>query len=812
MKTIYDILAQAQALRNETKLDSVSPERLGAIHEETLKYINEYQLLASSPAISKVYSSVAGMQGDAAPKSDLTGRALTRGQLVVIVPASTSDATAGDVYRYDGPSGSTSKWTYVAKIGGVPADAELNATSANPVQNKVVAERITEVLINVQGLEENASMEFTSVGVKTAFSLPIPKGTTLYLTFTSSKEWDRFAVWYGASWGDAGHHINNSDLIADNVQAGEVIKYIAMYDITEIKVYLITATDANMTINGRLQVSSNLEQKLNEIKEEVTQIIDNKTIDSADIMDVIGTSINLFNPNDADVMLGMYELSGQIYSSEAYNLTGYIPIKKGKTYQLMPSDAESGITRNVRFLSFYDSDKNFIGETLSVISEVVAPITATYMRITYYTMQWNVAQVTEGDAPIPYQPYRVVISEEYLPKETASLEYFFVPKDIYVASGRTIELYYSQILLNYQKYNIKAQCSIGASLERKFQIKGDDAHIGNYPLIIIVYDDNGNLLKSASSTIHIIDASVSNMAILPIGDSLTNGKQWLSEVRNLSKQAISFVGTRKTGYDSNLAIRHEGRSGADCKMYNSDDTYTYVDNGYSGVGADAETFDSSKSYAVGDYCKYGDAIYVFTSAHSGAWNAADAHNISQSNPFWDWNNNKFSINHYKSFYGINYDAIMIFLGMNGINLEPMTNENGALGIKTLVENIRQEDATTPIIVVNTIYRSGQNGIGTQGNTDGYKAQSEFKFDADRKVMLLAQAVEDMLGDMENVYICPVGFTHDSEYNFGNVKKEVNPRLTDLSEVFELYPEDSVHPQLEGYLQMADEIFSTICNL
>ena len=151
MKTIYDILAQAQALRNETKLDSVSPERLGAIHEETLKYINEYQLLASSPAISKVYSSVAGMQGDAAPKSDLTGRALTRGQLVVIAPASSSDATAGDVYRYDGPSGSTSKWTYVAKIGGVPADAELSETSTNAVQNQPVAKRIAELASRIMG-------------------------------------------------------------------------------------------------------------------------------------------------------------------------------------------------------------------------------------------------------------------------------------------------------------------------------------------------------------------------------------------------------------------------------------------------------------------------------------------------------------------------------------------------------------------------------------------------------------------------------------------------------------------------------------
>lgn len=528
-------------------------------------------------------------------------------------------------------------------------------------------------------------------------------------------------------------------------------------------------------------------------------------------------SVNLFNLNDINVALGTYVTKTGLVENSSYNTTGYIPVKEGTQYQLLSTEA-SAYNLNARFVLFYNANREPIGDLITNAKDVNAPNGAVWLRASYQASLWGAGyfQVSEGSSPIPFQPFQLAIGKEYLPSIDSSYfdgNNFFLPKDIYVASGRTIELYYSQILLNYHKYNIKAQCSIGAALERKFQIKGDDAHIGNYPLTIFVYDDNGKILKSASSTIHIIDASVSNMAILPIGDSLTNAKAWLQEVYSLSANAVTFVGTRKTGYADNPSIRHEGRSGGTCSMYNTDSVpYTYADNGYDGVGANAATFDSSKSYAVGDFCKYGDAVYVFTSAHSGAWNASHARNLSQSNPFWDWTNNKFSINHYKSFYGINYNAIMIFLGTNGLSLEPETNENGALGIKTIVENIRKEDTTTPIIVVNTIYRSGQNGIGTQGNTDGYKAQSEFKFEADKKVMLLAKAIEDMIGSMANVYMCPVGFTHDSEYNFGNVKKEVNPRLTDTSEVFERFPLDSVHPQLEGYLQMADEMFSTICAL
>ena len=160
---IYDLISRAQKLRKETQLDSVSPDRVGGLQEDTLKYINEFQLLASSPSLHKIYASVSAMQSDKSPKSDLTGKPLKSGQLVVIVPANQTDATAGDVYRYDGPSGNTSAWTFVAKIGAVPADAELSATSTNPVQNKVVTEKLTELESNMSAFSAEDMSSFGEV-------------------------------------------------------------------------------------------------------------------------------------------------------------------------------------------------------------------------------------------------------------------------------------------------------------------------------------------------------------------------------------------------------------------------------------------------------------------------------------------------------------------------------------------------------------------------------------------------------------------------------------------------------------------------
>ena len=115
---IYDLISRSQKLRKETQLDSVSPDRVGGLQEDTLKYINEFQLLASSPSLHKIYASVSAMQSDAAPKSDLTGKPLKPGQLVVINSGNDEDVTNGDIYRYDGPSGNSSAWSYISKVGG----------------------------------------------------------------------------------------------------------------------------------------------------------------------------------------------------------------------------------------------------------------------------------------------------------------------------------------------------------------------------------------------------------------------------------------------------------------------------------------------------------------------------------------------------------------------------------------------------------------------------------------------------------------------------------------------------------------------
>ena len=140
--TLNEIIVSVESLKEEYRMNSIDPSRLGGIMLEILQYINSSQVRLQSPAIQKVYLSVSAMQSDGNPVSDLNGLPLKVGQLVCIVPASQQDTTAGDVYRYDGPSGNTSAWTYLNKIGGLPADQSLNKASTNPIANAPVASAI----------------------------------------------------------------------------------------------------------------------------------------------------------------------------------------------------------------------------------------------------------------------------------------------------------------------------------------------------------------------------------------------------------------------------------------------------------------------------------------------------------------------------------------------------------------------------------------------------------------------------------------------------------------------------------------------
>lgn len=114
-------MTRAQSLRQETALNSITPERAGGIMYDTAALLNQQQLQGTNPLlISKIYASIEAMEADDSPVSDITGEALRAGQIVVISTSQPDEPDEGLVYRFNGIVEEVSSWTCVGKIGSSP--------------------------------------------------------------------------------------------------------------------------------------------------------------------------------------------------------------------------------------------------------------------------------------------------------------------------------------------------------------------------------------------------------------------------------------------------------------------------------------------------------------------------------------------------------------------------------------------------------------------------------------------------------------------------------------------------------------------
>ena len=328
----------------------------------------------------------------------------------------------------------------------------------------------------------------------------------------------------------------------------------------------------------------------------------------------------------------------------------------------------------------------------------------------------------------------------------------YLPEVYYAASGLTMEIYNSQITnqgMHISEYNVLWECEVGESLERKYSLNATTEMIGDYPLTVSVYDNAGALLAKKESTLSVVEAKQWQFSVLAIGDSLSaNGALYAKLQEHLGNQMICN-GTR--GYEGFLTEARLGFSAAD---YLSETGY---------------------------YLEEGEAVHKF-------WNP--------EKKSFDWN-------YYKATTGFNPDVVILHLGTNGL----LSGDENAENICKIVELIHKDDKNLPIYVLNTIYQSDQNGIGSMKlNNGALMFQGQYKQQRDLAVFNLMGYLAEELSNEKNVYLVPAGISGDSEYVFNTEARPVNP----YSEVTEQVAVDAVHPAPAGYYQIADTIYSTMC--
>lgn len=477
---------------------------------------------------------------------------------------------------------------------------------------------------------------------------------------------------------------------------------------------------------------------------------------------------NLINIDNLTV--GACESDGSFKDDTRYRRTDYEFVKPNTTYSSWRMIWKNKLI--IIRVVFFDKNKKFISGGRDPGNIFTTPSDAYYVILSY--AQENMTKermpmVCEGkNVPEVYLPYKneyIKKVVEYVKKDDLK-PHTYMPDVIYCALGRTIDIYNNQVCIDADKFHLCWTCDIGFGEGRKFTVTPKE--IGNHNLKLDIYNDANELLFTKTVILKVVSAITSgSYTILPMGDSMTyGGAQWQIEVqKNLSNGSMTYVGTQE----------HDGRGDI------------YYHEGYNGNTA-----------------------YGFLN---------DATLRGLTNPFYNPDTSKFDWNYYKNTYSINPNIIQIELGTNDIN--GYTVDAAVENIAEMVDLIRKDDASIPIFICNAIYRSNQDGIAHQLNTQGYSmGNGVYKYGEDVKIQNLMIGLENKLKDYKNVYFIPLALCHDSENNFGKQKISLNSRSRETI----IIPAESIHPNktgedsstygydIVGYLQFADVMYSVLCGV
>lgn len=149
MDTIYNLLKRAKELKEKSQVDSITPEEVGKLHEDTLAYIASLEQSADGLGIKKVYLSKSAMEADTDPVGT-NGKALRYGQLVSIYDDAHADSSEnGNIYAYQKPG-----WLLMGKVSG-GTTLSITQELGDSVTKVMSQAAVTEALANVKAITDD---------------------------------------------------------------------------------------------------------------------------------------------------------------------------------------------------------------------------------------------------------------------------------------------------------------------------------------------------------------------------------------------------------------------------------------------------------------------------------------------------------------------------------------------------------------------------------------------------------------------------------------------------------------------------------
>ena len=152
MDTIYNLLQRAKELKEKSQVESITPEEVGKLHEDTLAYIAALEQSTDGLGIKKVYQSKSVMEEDTDPVGT-NGKVLRYGQLVSIYDATHIDSLEnGKIYAYQKPG-----WLLVGKVNSDVIPYIVQETGDSPT--KVMSQKaVTDAIEKAGKNNDNAEV------------------------------------------------------------------------------------------------------------------------------------------------------------------------------------------------------------------------------------------------------------------------------------------------------------------------------------------------------------------------------------------------------------------------------------------------------------------------------------------------------------------------------------------------------------------------------------------------------------------------------------------------------------------------------
>jgi hypothetical protein len=388
--------------------------------------------------------------------------------------------------------------------------------------------------------------------------------------------------------------------------------------------------------------------------------------------------------------------------------------------------------------------------------------------------------------------------------------------------GDTFELFYRGIILanNPYNYNIKVLSSKGSAYKRKYVYKPVVGDVGTQTLNISVYNDDDVLLDTKTVNL-VVKAKASNPTstknILCVGDSLTSGGQWVTELHNriVTQDGLSnmkFIGTQGTApnkyegyggwtYDYYLSNINTGSVVWAVGSHDKDTTdqkAIYKDS--NSVQWSLETIQSGKIKLVrisasGTLPSSGTLTWISGGTHTG--NITYTSTIAEMNsPFWNETTNAVDFNNYATEIGVSsIDYCYILLGWNNTG---STESAYKASMRSFIDKLRASFPTTKIGLVG-LQVPDPDGLGANyGASWNYKDTLKFVFEMNRWI-------KEVSAEYTDIEFINLAGQFDSEYNMQSADLSVNTR----NATTERRGTNGVHPALEGYYQIADAVYRNL---